>query len=234
MATARPGAALRKLRKTNHWTLADVSKQTGVPSSTLSRIENDQISPTYDLLLRLSEGLSIDLTRLLSADDSDREPNPGHSGRRSVSRSGDGVVVKEPSHTLRYLSTDLVQKRMTPMLTEYHARSLAEFGKFMHHAGEEFLYVTHGELELHTESYAPLILKAGESTYFDSRMGHAYIARGEGPCKALVICTVPRADERGISAQETGGSVTPSAPSETEAPKTRPSKSPKRRSKRLK
>jgi transcriptional regulator with XRE-family HTH domain len=232
MATARPGVALRQLRKANDWTLADVSKRTGVPASTLSRIENDQISPTYDLLLRLSAGLSIDLTQFLSIEDSAREPGADHAGRRSVSRRGEGLVVSEPSHKLTYLSTDLVQKQMTPMLTEYHARSLAEFGEFMRHAGEEFLYVLEGELELHTESYTPLILKAGEATYFDSRMGHAYVARGEGPCRGLVICTVPRADERGMPSSEKQLSPTPPGSEVVHFPKTRIVKSSKQRARK--
>jgi transcriptional regulator with XRE-family HTH domain len=197
MSNARPGVALRKLRKRNHWTLAEVSKRTSIPSSTLSRIENDQISPTYDLLLRLSNGLSIDLSQLLSTAESLSEPDASRPGRRSINRLGDGVCVQMPTHTLRYLSMDLLHKQMTPNLTEYRARSAAEFGEFMHHTGEEFLFVLEGEIELHTDCYAPVVLKAGESMYFDSTMGHAYIARGDGPCRALVINTVPRADELG-------------------------------------
>jgi uncharacterized cupin superfamily protein len=88
---------------------------------------------------------------------------------------------------------------MTPILCEYRARSLEEFGPLMRHEGEEFLYVLEGELELHTECYAPLVLKAGESIYFDSRMGHGYVARGTQTCRALSMCTVPQhsaAEER--------------------------------------
>jgi transcriptional regulator with XRE-family HTH domain len=194
MHTAKPGAALKNLRKRNRWTLTDVSKQTGIPPSTLSRIENDQISPTYDLLLRLSNGLSLDLTQLLSMgqEPSDAGSGSEQPGRRSVNRQDDGEIVPMSNHTLRYLSTDLLNKQITPIFCEYRARTLAEFGEFMRHTGEEFLYVIDGELELHTECYSPLILRAGESAYFDSRMGHAYIARGEKPCHALSICTVPR------------------------------------------
>jgi transcriptional regulator with XRE-family HTH domain len=191
MSSARPGTALRALRKRNHWTLADVAKRTGIPPSTLSRIENDQISPTYDLLLRLSKGLSIDLTQLLSAAPAAAEASD-QPGRRSVNRADDGEKVPMSNHTLRYLSTDLLNKQMTPILSEYRARSLAEFGPLMRHEGEEFLYILEGELELHTECYAPLVLKARESVYFDSRMGHAYIARGSEPCRALSMCTVPQ------------------------------------------
>jgi transcriptional regulator with XRE-family HTH domain len=191
MSIAKPGTALRRLRTQNHWTLADVSMRTGVPQSTLSRIENDLISPTYDLLTRLSSGLSIDLSELLADADAPSKKADELPGRRSVIRKGDGDLVQTPLQSLRYLSTDLLNKQMTPILSEYRARSLAEYGDFMRHPGEEFLYVLDGELELHTESYAPLVLVAGEAVYFDSRMGHAYIAGGVDPCRALSICTVP-------------------------------------------
>src|SRR6185437_850095 len=145
MSTARPGIALKRLRASNQWTLAEVSKRTGIPASTLSRIENDLISPTYDLLIRLSSGLSIDLSQLLYAAD----PAPGtgadQPGRRSVSRQNDGDIVQMPFHTLKYLSTDLLNKQMTPIMSEYRARSLAEFGEFMRHSGEEFFLCWRGK-----------------------------------------------------------------------------------------
>jgi len=94
--------------------------------STLSRIENDQISPTYDMLLRLGRGLSIDLSQLLSA--AQAEVPSDQAGRRSVNRILDGEMVPMPNHTLRYLSNDLLNKQMTPILSEYRARSLEEFG----------------------------------------------------------------------------------------------------------
>jgi transcriptional regulator with XRE-family HTH domain len=192
MSSARPGIALRNLRKRNDWTLAEVSSRTGIPASTLSRIENDQISPTYDLLLRLSSGLSLDLSELLSNAPTAAGAFVEQTGRRSVNRAKEGEKVPMQNHTLRYLSTDLLNKQITPILCEYRAKSLKEFGEFMRHEGEEFLYVVDGELELHTDLYAPLTLGPGESVYFDSRMGHAYIAGGAGPCHALSVCTVPR------------------------------------------
>lgn len=192
MSTARPGTALKSLRKSNGWTLMNVSDRTGIPASTLSRIENDQISPTYDLLLKLSKGLAIDLTQLLSMAAAMPGSGTDQPGRRSVNRKKDGEMVPMSNHTLRYLSTDLLNKQITPILCEYRARSLEEFGPLMSHEGEEFLYVIDGELELHTECYAPLVLAAGESIYFDSRMGHAYVSRSETPCHALSICTVPQ------------------------------------------
>jgi uncharacterized cupin superfamily protein len=51
--------------------------------------------------------------------------------------------------------------------------------------------VLEGEVDLYTSLYAPVRLKTGDSIYFDSAMGHAYIAASEGPCRVLSICTAP-------------------------------------------
>jgi transcriptional regulator with XRE-family HTH domain len=193
MPSARPGTALRELRKSRGWTLAEVRDLTGIPTSTLSRIENEQMSPTYDLLLRLSNGLSLDLSQLLSASAAAADKGIDQVGRRSINKEGDGERVLMSNHTLRYLSTDLLNKQITPILCEYRARTMQEFGDFMRHEGEEFLFVLSGQLELRTETYAPLLLKAGESVYFDSRMGHAYLTASTQPCRALSINTVPNA-----------------------------------------
>lgn len=198
MPTAKPGASLKSLRKSNGWTLAEVSKRTGIPPSTLSRIENDRVSPTYDLLARLSRGLAVDVAQLLSTAEPPSSVSSEQPGRRSLNRLGDGELIEMSNHTLRYLSTDLLRKQVTPILTEYRARTLEEFGEFMRHAGEEFLFVLEGAVELHTECYAPVVLKAGESVYFDSRMGHAYLAHGQGVCRALSICVAPQEELRKV------------------------------------
>jgi transcriptional regulator with XRE-family HTH domain len=188
-AMAKPGAALRAFRRRQGWTLSGVSEKTGLPVSTLSRIENDQISPTYDQLTRLSVGLSIDLAQLLSGDT--EEAKPIQTARRSVNRVGDGQLLDTPMQSLRYLSVDLTNKQFAPIIGEIKARSLQEAGEFHRHAGEEFLFVIAGELELHSESYMPLNLRAGESVYFDSGMAHAYVSVGKERCKILSICTAP-------------------------------------------
>jgi transcriptional regulator with XRE-family HTH domain len=186
---AKPGAALRAFRRKQGWTLAGVSQKTGLPVSTLSRIETDQISPTYDQLSKLSVGLNIDLAQLLSGDTEDTRPV--QTARRSINRGSDGQILDTPMQSLRYLSVDLKNKQFAPIIGEIKAHSLEEAGEFHRHDGEEFIFVVSGELELHSESYAPLCLQAGDSVYFDSGMPHAYVAVGKQRCKILSICTAP-------------------------------------------
>lgn len=188
-SVAKPGAALRAFRRKQGWTLAAVTQKTGLPVSTLSRIETDQISPTYDQLSKLSLGLDIDMAQLLSGDTDDAKPV--QTARRSVNRAGEGQILDTAMQSLRYLSVDLTNKQFAPIIGEIKARSLGEAGEFHRHHGEEFIFVVGGELELHSESYAPLRLRAGDSVYFDSGMAHAYVAVGKERCKILSICTAP-------------------------------------------
>lgn len=62
----RLGERLKQIRLANQWTLEEVSQRTGLARSTLSKIENDQVSPTFSVVQKLTTGLNIDLPQLLT------------------------------------------------------------------------------------------------------------------------------------------------------------------------
>ena len=70
------------------------------------------------------------------------------------------------------------------------------------HTGEEFALVLEGAVELHTELYAPARLEAGDSIYFDSTMGHAYLAAAPGRCRVLAVCSGGEAHLREAMARQ--------------------------------
>ncbi len=216
---ARPGAVLKTLRNQRGWTLSEVSRRTGLPVSTLSKVENDKMSLTYDKLTRISEGLEVDIARLFGGAMPGGEPEEaqsGVSGRRSITRAGEGKAIETKTYGHLYPAADLLNKRIIPIVAEVRARSIEEFGELVRHPGEEYAYVVEGEVELHTSLYAPLLLKTGDSCYFDSGMGHAYIAVSKGPCKVLSICS--GAESQLIAA--TGGKLSDdeTAPGDQAAP----------------
>jgi transcriptional regulator with XRE-family HTH domain len=186
--TAKPGATLKKLRIQRGWTLKEVSRRTGYPVSTLSKIENDRVSLTYDKLTRISAGLEVDFSRLFGTHEAAPEATPLH-GRRSIARAGEGRSIESKNYFHLYPATELLNKRLIPIIVDIRARSLEEFGDLVQHSGEEYIYVLEGEVEVHSSAYAPVRLKAGDSIYFDSTMGHAYIAASSGPCRVLGVCS---------------------------------------------
>jgi transcriptional regulator with XRE-family HTH domain len=185
---AQPGAALRALRTRKNWTLADVSQRTGLPVSTLSKIENGKMSLTYDKLARISAGLEVDIAELFSPRAA--IANGGvPSGRRSITRAGQGQAIETDNYDHLYPASELLNKRFVPIVAELRARTLAEFGELIRHEGEEYAFILDGTVEFHSELYAPVVLHKGDSIYFDSGMGHAYLAAGMGPSRVLSICS---------------------------------------------
>ena len=187
---ARPGAVLKEQRLRRGWTLAEVSARTGLPVSTLSKVENDKIALTYDKLVRLSQGLEIDISRLFASAEATQRTV---TGRRSVTRASEGRVIETPNYGHRYVAADLLNKGFIPIVAEIRARSLTEFGELVSHPGEEFAFVLEGTVDLYTSLYAPVRLHVGDSIYFDSGMGHAYIAAAESVCRVLSVCSGPEA-----------------------------------------
>ncbi|MEQ6917446.1 helix-turn-helix domain-containing protein [Halomonas aquatica] len=181
----RLGERLKEIRLANQWTLEDVSQRTGLARSTLSKIENDQTSPTFTAVQKLINGLDIDLPQLLSPP----RVQPRTMGRRDLTRRGDGERHPTPTYEHELLSCELAQKRMIPFKTIVRARDFNEFSEWVRHDGEEFLMVLDGEIRLYTEYYEPLTLACGDSIYFDSAMGHALVSISNDDAVVLSVCT---------------------------------------------
>src|SRR4051812_13062226 len=103
-----PGEALRKARIASGLTLRDLAGRVGMPYSTLSKLENGKMSFTYDKLIRLAQGLGIDLQELMGS--ASQAPASAASGRRSVTRAGEEALAESESYTHFYPAVDLVAK----------------------------------------------------------------------------------------------------------------------------
>lgn len=187
------GSLLRALRARNDWTLKEMSERCGIPLSTLSKVEHDRLSLTYDKLLQVSQRLNIRMSELFAEPDAANDPPV--TARRSIARLDDAVRVNTPNYDYFYLCPELRRKRMIPVLTRVRARSLEQFGALVHHSGEEYIHVLEGRVEVHTEFYDPIVLDVGQGVYIDSNMGHAYLA-AEGCEEALLLGVCSSADEQ--------------------------------------
>ncbi len=186
------GQLMKGLRARNRWTLKEMSERSGIPMSTLSKVEHDRLTLTYDKLLQLSQRLRIRMSELF-AEASEPEEAPV-TARRSIGQIDRSVRVTTPNYDYHYLCTELRRKRMIPVITTIRAKSLAEFGELVRHPGEEYVYVLTGRIEVHTEFYDPVLLDEGESIYIDSNMGHAYLA-APGCDEATTIGVCSSAEE---------------------------------------
>jgi len=177
---------IRSLRLQRGWTLEQMSKNSGVAISTLSKIENGLSSPTYDVLLRLAHGFQLDVAELFA-------PAQEHmgAGRRTIERKGNGEKHETPLYDHLVLCSQLANKRIMPFISKIKAHDVEVNEGWSSHAGEEFVYVLSGTIELHTEFYQPTVLEPGDCFYIDSRMKHRVINHGPEQATVLWISTRP-------------------------------------------
>lgn len=183
------GQVLKERRAFQGWTLADLAEKTGISKSTLSKIENDLISPSYQSILQLCAGLGIEVGDLVSKSSGSQQESRPMTARRSISYGRSGLNMGDDNYDYAYLCTEIAHKRIVPMIIDVKVHSLHDIDGLWNHIGEEFLYVLEGKIILHTEFYEDTELAPGDSAYFDSTMGHAYIATGDTPARLLVVCS---------------------------------------------
>src|SRR3546814_16760945 len=88
--------AIADIRAERRMTLMDLSRRSGVAASTISRIENRQTSPTFTVLMKLADGLSVPVSPPLAGPGprlapSCRAVTPAGHDRKSGGE-GNGVV----------------------------------------------------------------------------------------------------------------------------------------------
>ncbi|WP_102110337.1 helix-turn-helix domain-containing protein [Oceaniglobus roseus] len=185
---ARPvdlGARVRDLRQARNWTLEQAARQAGMARSTLSKIENGQMSPTYDVLKKLAQGLEITVPQLFTP------PRRAQAnGRMAVTQAGEGTAQATATYEHELLAAGMTGKRMLPYRARIRARSLDEFDGWVRHDGEEFLLVLTGTIRLCTEFYAPLDMKRGDSAYYDATMGHNVISTSREDAEILWVTSL--------------------------------------------
>ncbi|CED57092.1 putative DNA-binding protein [Aliivibrio wodanis] len=176
------GKRLKDIRIQLGLTLEEASKRTGLARSTLSKIENEQISPTFQALQKLASGLDIAIPQIF-------EPpkQKGAVGRRDITLSQQGKPHPTATYEHELLATQLSNKRMMPFKSRIRARDFDAYAEWVRHDGEEFLLVLEGEVCFYSEFYEPVNLAIGDSVYYDASMGHVLISISEEDAHILWV-----------------------------------------------
>jgi len=165
------GPRLRALRHQHQTTLAELSDQTGISASTLSRLESGQRRPNLDLLLPLAQAYRVPLDELVGAP-----------------ATGDPRIHPQPVQ--RHGMTILPLSRRTDGLQAFKHLMPAAAGHQepdpQVHEGYEWLYVIAGQLRLVLGAH-DLILAPGEAAEFDTRSPHWFGNPGPGPVEFLSL-----------------------------------------------
>ena len=178
------GKQVRISRKNAGVTLQQLSKQSLLSASMLSKIENGQISASLKTLQLICHALNISITSLFKQHDKDVEP--------TFIMSGNGLTIEragsDESRHYQLLGHNVSGSlKVEPCLITVTSRDY-DFPDFQH-KGVEFIYMLKGEMDYYygTEIYH---FQKGDSIYFDSDKPHGPKKIISDECQFLtVICS---------------------------------------------
>jgi mannose-6-phosphate isomerase-like protein (cupin superfamily) len=139
------------------------------------------MSLTYEKLTALARALGIELSSLLAGAGAE----PAGGAGPSLTRAGQGVSYRSDAYLYTWLNADRVRKSMTPTRMVVYARTVEEAPGYSRHAGEEFVFVLSGALQVHFETGEVLDVAKGDCLYFDSRVGHFFLSTGRGNAEII-------------------------------------------------
>ena len=157
-ALSAVGPRLRTLRRQREVTLADLSAQTGVSVSTLSRLESGDRRPTLELLLPLARAYGVTLDELVDA--------PPTGDPRVHLRA-----VKRHGITMIPLTQRAGGIQAYKLVIPAGGRRGHLEQDLKTHEGYEWIYVLNGRLRLRLGD-RDLTLSPGEAAEFDTRVPH--------------------------------------------------------------
>ncbi|GAA4203829.1 XRE family transcriptional regulator [Streptosporangium oxazolinicum] len=166
------GARLKRLRLHREVTLADLARETGISTSTLSRLEAGLRRPTLEQLLPLARAYGVTLDELVDA-----PPTGDPRLNLRPIPCGDGSVIlpltRRPGGIQAY-------KFVLPAGDDDAEPDLRT------HEGYDWVYVLNGTLRLVLGEH-DLTLRPGEAAEFDTRTPHWFGATGAGPVEYLSL-----------------------------------------------
>ncbi len=153
---------LRRAREKKGKTLVELSRATGISTSTLSRLESGQRRPSLELLLPVIAALGLRVDEVVSSP-------------RVLESPGDGRVLVPLS---RHQGGPRAYKMTIPAADD-EPRPRA-------HTGHEWLYVLRGRLRL-VLGDRDVVLGPGEAADFDCRTPHWFGTTGRGRVEVLSL-----------------------------------------------
>lgn len=166
------GPRLKSWRERRSMTLAELSRTTGISSSTLSRLEAGKRAPNLELVVPIARALRLELDDIV--------PRAAPDPRVSRTKKRIGEIQYE---TLSPESSPVQTYKVTFPANPAGASAVPDLKV---HDGQEWLYVLSGRLRL-VIGEQEVALGPGEAAEFDTRIPHWLSAAGAGPVEILSI-----------------------------------------------
>lgn len=158
---------LRRIRQKKDLTLAELSKATGISTSTLSRLESGQRKPSLELLLPIVAALGVPFDEVVTPPRIE-DPRVLQNSTRTDGRTLTPLSVHQGEPQAFKMSIPAADREPEPRT----------------HSGYEWIYVLSGRLRLVLGEH-DIIMGTGEAAEFDTRNPHWFGSTGHGPVEIL-------------------------------------------------
>ncbi len=184
------GNKIKQLRTDAGLSISDLASQAAVTVSQLEKIEDQSISPSVAVLIRIARILGTRLGTLLDGIES-QEPAICSEANQTPSIHFNGPQTGQDENLDFFsLAQNKSDRNMEPFIVNVSYTQPSE-RQTSHHEGEEFLYVLDGAIEL-TYGSKSYTLEQGCSMYYDSIVPHNISSLNEdSTAKMLAVTYTP-------------------------------------------
>ncbi len=178
------GQKIKELREDKALSLEDVASRSNISASILSQIENHMVSPPLGTLIRLAKALEVPVGNFF--EEECEEPfcliRSGESKVVSRFASTEGFSYGYSYESLGYGKKD---RKMEPFIVTLTPPEVPHVDPNQH-AGEEFIYVLEGEVDIKLGEHED-VLKPGDSIYYNANIPHVVSCHGNSSAKILAV-----------------------------------------------
>ncbi|MBW2128020.1 MAG: helix-turn-helix transcriptional regulator [Deltaproteobacteria bacterium] len=172
------GKRLMRLRRDRKLTLKHMANETGLTTQYISQVEKGEVLPPVGVVLQLSKALGIDSGILLQEEKKQAEETSDQAYQR-----------RTEAYSYRTLTPEARHKHLKAFKVFIDPLSHHE-GVSYRHAGEEFIYVLKGKIEVMVGENSN-ILDPDQSLHFNSAVVHKLRNLSEEKAELLVVLYTP-------------------------------------------
>ena len=176
------GKRIKEIRKNGNSTISEIAQKAGVTSGLISRIENGRTIPSLPVLLKIISSLEIEVTDFFKG-----MPQTNGAGY-IVSRKEENSIIEKEDDALGFTYTYIFGKQLSSLGFETVLLQIepnSKRGKVTTDAFE-FKYVLSGECN-YVIGEDEICLREGDSIFFDGRIPHVPVNRGNVSTTMLVL-----------------------------------------------
>lgn len=176
------GKRIKEIRKNGNLTISEIAMRAGVTAGLISRIENGRTIPSLPVLLKIISSLDVEVTDFFGG------LPQSNSANYIVSRKEDNLTIEKEDDAIGFSYAHIFGKQLhsigfEAVLLHVHPNSKREK---VNTDAFEFKYMLSGECYYLIED-EEVLLKEGDSIFFDGRIAHVPENRSKSTATMLVF-----------------------------------------------